>query len=328
MRVFADIFLGFCFLFLCYLSLASGEVFYTFSELIGVLSADPDSLIHTIITEIRLPRMLSVLLVGGSLSICGLYFQNLLKNALAEPFTMGFSGAAALGVSLSIALGFYSDSFGPSLLGLLACGFVAWFSIQIKQKYLLKSHVGLILIGLSIGFFCSALVVLLQGSFKPDDLHQSYQWLIGSFDTFRTKNWPLLLGPLLLLIVFQLLKNNELNKCLIGESTAKSLGINKGKLETYVLMLAALVCGFSVYISGVIAFVGLVGPHIAKRIYETKLHHKLFLRSFLVGANLLLLSDVIAINISRNIVVPTGGVVSLIGAPFLVFLLLKEKQYA
>lgn len=315
-------------LILLFLNLALGEVNLSVNDLYAIFSGSSSEINNTLVFDLRLPRMMSAFLVGGSLSVCGLYFQSLLKNPLAEPFTMGYSGAAALGVSIAISFGFRDGFIGPSLLGLIFCCLVALITIHIKNKFFLKSHVGLILIGLSIGFFASSMVVLLQGSLNPEELHLSYQWLIGSFDNFRTKLWPILLIPSALLAIFQITHSKKLNICLLGENTARSMGVNKKNIDSKVLVLAALVCGSSVYISGVIAFVGLVAPHITKKLYKTNLHDILFLRSFICGSIILLLSDLIAKLLSQSFTVPTGGVVSLIGAPFLVFLLLKDKQYA
>lgn len=314
--------LGILLLFLSYLSLSLGSQWIGPSELFPILfSSESSELLRSIVFDIRLPRLMSCVLIGASLSLCGLYFQNILRNPLAEPFTMGFSGAASLGVSLGILFGLDGSLLGPSALGLLSCLLIAAGSLKLKNKIFLQRHSSLILIGISISFFCSALVVILQSLLSPTELQSSYQWLVGSFDSFRVTSWPIMLLGFAGLCLFQFFYHQDLDKVLLGKSSAESLGVNTKKIENVLYFLTALVCGLSVYIAGIIAFVGLVSPQLVKFVYGKNLHRSLFLPNILMGAGLLVFSDNIAVSLSNEAVIPTGGVVSLIGAPFLIYLI-------
>lgn len=314
-------------LFLLFISLLALHLSQGSSEISLLDLFSKDSPVYQQILKLRIDRIMSCLLVGGCLAVSGLYFQSFLKNPLAEPFTMGFSGASALGIALGIYIGIQSP-FLIAGLGFLFCLIAVGFILNIQKKVFHNFSADLILIGICLGFFCNALVIVLQSVFRPEELQVSYQWLIGSLEHFRTSYWFLCFLPILSLIYTQLRFGKHLDKLHLGKSMASAMGTPLGKIQSAILISGALVCGVSVYLCGIIAFLGFIAPHLTKSFYKTSLHSKLFIRCFLIGACLLIFSDLLAMKLSFETSLPTGGIISLLGVPFFFNILIGEKSYA
>jgi len=276
------------------------------------------------ILALRFDRSLACFMVGGGLSVSGFLFQNLLKNPLAESFTVGFSGAAALGVSLAVAFGLHEYIWAPVLFGFVFCLITAYLIVGLSQRILRQSS-GLILLGICLGFFYNALSLLIQSLLDPHDLHYSFQWMIGSFDSLRNSWWPAALAVNMLLISYVFLQRKQIDLLLLPNESALGLGLKRNILEKQIFFLGALSCGVSVSISGVIAFVGLLGPHLSRKITKRSKASDNLMSCFLTGGSLVLVSDILARLISQNSSVPTGGIIALLGAPFFAFLLLKRS---
>lgn len=286
-----------------------------------------DSAVYQQILSFRIHRIMSCLLVGGSLAVSGLYFQSFLKNPLAEPFTMGFSGASALGIALGIYMGVQSP-FLIAGLGFVFCLLAVGFILNLQKRVFHNFSADLILIGICLGFFCNALVIVLQSVFRPEELQVSYQWLIGSLEHFRTSYWFLCVLPIFSLLYTQLKFGKQLDKLHLGKSMASAMGTPLAKIQNAILISGALVCGVSVYLCGIIAFLGFIAPHLTKSFYQTSLHSKLFIRCFLIGACLLVFSDLLAMKLSFETSLPTGGIISLLGVPFFFKILIGDRSYA
>ena len=280
-----------------------------------------------IIWNLRVPRVLLALLVGGGLSVSGTAVQALFRNPLAEPYLLGVSGGAAFGASLFTYLAILGLSL-PSFLGLP--GFAFLFSlIAVVIVYKVAQVKGtiprerLLLAGVALSFLFSAFTAFflyLTVVQRPQLLF----WLLGGFSRAR---WGLLftfapiifLGSLLFFLFWR-----ELNAFLMGEEEALSIGVPVETIKKVILAVVALVTGASVGAAGIIGFVGLMVPHISRRLIGGD-HRFLLLESFLVGATLMVLCDLLARIILSPLEIPVGIVTSLLGVPFFLWLLKKRS---
>lgn len=287
-------------------------------------SGDPS---FEIIWNLRLPRVLLALLVGGGLSVSGTAVQALFRNPLAEPYLLGVSGGAAFGASLFTYLVILGLSL-PSFLGLPGFAFI--FSLAaVVIVYKVAQVKGtiprdrLLLAGVALSFLFSAFTAFflyLTVVQRPQLLF----WLLGGFSRAR---WGLLLpfAPIILLgsLLFFLFWR-ELNAFLIGEEEALSIGVPVEAVKKAILAIVALVTGASVGAAGIIGFVGLMVPHISRRLIGGD-HRFLLLESFLIGAALMTLCDLVARVVLSPVEIPVGIVTSLLGVPFFLWLLKRRS---
>ena len=285
-----------------------------------------------IITQVRLPRVLTSMLVGGGLAVAGATFQAVLRNPLADPYIIGTASGASLGAIAALML--------PALLPGLALGTgSAWLGVGTVQvlafggglgAVLLVSAVAraarggavtLLLTGYAVSSVLSAGVALLM-YFSGNHLGAIFAWLMGSLDGSAWRNLglsaPLVLVSLLLLLA----RWRRLNVLLLGEAQASHLGIDPGRERLLLTVFASLATSAVAAISGTIGFVGLVVPHLLR--LATGPDHRLLLpASLLYGAALLALADLGA-RLARGI--PVGIVTALIGAPFFIWLLVRSRR--
>lgn len=289
-----------------------------------------------IILIYRLPRAVTAMLGGAALGMAGLKMQTLFRNPLADPFVLGISSGASLGVALVIlaawSLGFRSilektGIFGNASLVLAAVagsGVVLTVVMGIARR--VESSLTLLIVGLMFGYISSALVnVLLQ--FALEHQMQSYMaWTFGSFGGVTWKQLALL-SPIIaagLLLAMVLVK--PLNALLLGERYARSMGVNVRRARTWIILGASLLSGTVTAYCGPIGFLGIAVPHLCRLILRTSDHRVLVPAVILIGSALALLADVLAQVPGTRIVLPLNSVTSLIGAPVVIGVILRGRQ--
>lgn len=275
-----------------------------------------------IIYKIRLPRVILGILVGAGLASCGAVFQGLFRNSLAEPYTLGVSSGASLGVTLSVILGlsgFFLPlyAFAGSLLSVLVVYSVA------SSKNFLNSTI--ILCGVVLSFLFSSVVYFIFSISKPEDIHNIIMWLMGDLSSANTTTtWvaaTFIIPGIAVLILFA----EDLNILTLGDEKAFSLGVQPKRLKRILFITASVITGSAVAGSGVIGFVGIVIPHITRKLFGS--NHKLLIPwSALNGAIYLVLSDTLARVIIRPLELPVGVLTGIIGGLFFMFVLLKTDQ--
>ena len=286
--------------------------------------ADLDPLLPVVVWQVRLPRILASSLVGGSLAACGVVFQGLLLNPLADPYTLGISAGASFGASLAIVL---SLSFlGNYSLTLFA--FLGALATLIAVIYLSSSDEGygstsLILSGIIVAAILSAAISFLK-YLADEQVGAIIFWLMGSF---AGRTW----SQVVLVTVFSIIGlavffffSRDLNLMALGRRSAASLGVSTKTVTLTLLVTASLVTAACVSISGIIGFVGLLVPHIMRLIAGPD-NRRLLPLSFLAGALLLLAAD----TLTRAILpreVPVGVLTALIGGPFFCYLFRKRQK--
>jgi iron complex transport system permease protein len=292
--------------------------------LTDIFSTNPDPIAGTILWQIRLPRLLLVVLVGGAVAMTGAAIQGLFRNPLADPALIGVSSGAALFAVAYLVLG-GSAWLGQTglILSAFAGGLLATLVVvAIGQRS--QGIAGMLLAGIAINALCLAGVGLF--TFLSDDgqLRSVAFWALGSF---AAADWSATLGSFLLLPAMYLLfrERRHLDLITLGDDAASHLGLDIRRFRLRVIFYTAFIISVSVALVGIISFVGLIVPHII-RLVRGSTHSSLLPFSALLGSVVLLFAD----NVGRIVVspaeLPVGLLTSLVGGPFFVYLILKQRD--
>jgi len=282
---------------------------------------------EVIVFTLRLPRVVAAALVGGALAVAGVVFQGLLQNPLADPYIIGTSGGAALGATIALSLPVQALWFGFGLVPVLAFAgamlavLVVYNIARVGAK---APVVTLLLAGFATSSMLAAVMsflMLVSGA----TLRRIILWTMGGL---AVTGWsqvtivaPLVLGAMFVAGLFA----RDLNAFLLGEEEAAYLGVNVERRKLTLLLLGSLLTGAAVSLSGLVGFVGLVIPHVARLVLGPD-HRLLLPASALVGAAFLVLADLLARSLLAPTEIPVGIVTALIGAPFFIYLLRKSKR--
>jgi iron complex transport system permease protein len=281
-----------------------------------------------IIWNIRLPRVLLAFCIGASLALAGAAFQGLLRNPLADPYTIGVSSGASLGAVLVLFFQVSIVGLGSFTLPVVAiiCGLISLFIVfglvRLSSKSLAIETI--ILAGIIVSAFIGSIVSLIISLSDRESMTQIIYWLYGSVGMRGWSHIQLIL-PFMLIGTFILIYHyRELNALALGEDAADHIGVDVKKGKTFVLIGASLLTGAAVAVSGSIGFVGLVIPHLIRLVTGPNHRHVLPL-SMLVGGAFLILADLMARTIIAPKELPIGVITALIGAPVFALLLIRER---
>ncbi len=278
-----------------------------------------------IIENLRWNRTWTCLLVGASLSLSGLLLQTLLNNPLAEPYTLGLSGGASLGVVLAMIFLPFSQTVSLPLGGFVGCLIVTLIIGRMAMRESLSVSYHLVLLGVMISLFCGSLVILTLSLFEPSQLQTAFLWMVGRAGTERDRWWPLLAIALTLSACWTFSRLYALDKLLLGDEMAHSLNTKIKKLRLEIIINVGLLTALSASLMGLVGFVGLIAPHLSTLITGTRRHLQNTIGSLLLGGGLLLGADVLGRYIGGLKEIPAGSLIALIGAPFLMFLLFQKR---
>ena len=296
-----------------------------------LLAGEIDSVDLLILTEIRLPRVLLTLIIGGVLAASGAVLQGLFRNPLADPSLIGVSAGASVGASLSIFVGGSTISASFAGLSLVTLGAFIGSIIAVWVVYRLStgprgtSVSTMLLVGIAISALAGAMSNLLSFLADNEMLRRMSLWQMGNLDL---ASWNRVLISAAMLLVFTLLlrrQSTRLNALLLGESEARHLGVDISATKKRLILLAALAVGISTALAGIIAFVGLIVPHLVRQLAGPD-HRHLLIASGLMGAILLLLADLIARTILAPSELPVGIVTAFLGVPFFIYLLVHQRR--
>ncbi|MFT2798906.1 FecCD family ABC transporter permease [Serratia sp. N21D137] len=314
---------------LMFCSLLQGSVSITPDQVLSALGFDNEpvsSQISTIVTELRFPRTILATFTGAGLAIVGVLLQTATKNELADPFLFGLSSGASAGAVLVITR--FGDQFGEMTLPLSAFigGIVSSFSVLIlfySSRSRRAEH--LIIFGLSISFLFSALTSYLVFSGDQRAASSVMFWSLGGLGLARWDNLFIPLMSLCILCGFVAWRWRWLDGLLAGEQTAISLGINVSRLRVETFICSALATSFLVSLTGVIGFVGLMVPHMARYFVGVR-HHLLIPFAAILGAILLCAGDIVSRIIIKNQELPIGIITSGLGGFFIILLYMKRNN--
>ncbi len=280
---------------------------------------------YSILMDIRLPRILLGLAVGGSLSLAGVLLQGMFRNPLVEPYTLGISGGAALGVSLSIILGM-GTAFGAFALpfsGFIGAVAVILLVYTLSTRRGIMKVQGLLLTGVMISFITSSLIMLMMSIAETEELHGIVFWIMGSLEEPRSELIKLTLIVAALGLVASYFFSFKLNALGLGEEEARHLGINTETTKRFLFVIASVLTGCCVAITGLIGFVGLVVPHFV-RMFLGQDHRILLAGSFLSGAIFLILCDTAARTLIAPQELPVGVITGILGGTLFVYAISKR----
>jgi iron complex transport system permease protein len=297
-----------------------GAVNIPLGEIAEIIAKGKTDARFAILFDIRLPRIILGFAIGGALSLAGVILQGMFRNPLVEPYTLGISGGAALGVTLNIALRLQHifGLFSLPVFGFLGgiCAIALIYILSVKQDILKIQN--LLLCGVMLSFICSSLIMLIMALSRAEDLHGIVFWIMGSLEQ---PNWLLIkvaLGAAVLGLVAAHIFCFDLNAFSLGEEEALHLGINVERSKRILFILTSLLTGFSVAIAGIIGFVGLIVPHFIRLLVGGD-HRILLLSSFLSGAIFLIFCDTLARTIIAPIEFPVGVITGILGGSLFIY---------
>jgi iron complex transport system permease protein len=319
-----------------FLGVSIGSLSIPFSTIINIflndvfhmnLAAVGEPMYHNIVMEIRFPRVFLAGLVGASLAISGAAFQGLLKNPLADPYTLGVSSGASVGAVCVIFFGIAIPAFGSFTLPLFSISFgfitivvVLLFARMVQRTMSVET---IILTGIIFSSFLGSLISLMI-ALTGEELRQIITWLLGSV-SMRGWDYVKMIIPFFIIgTILLLINGHELNALSFGEERAQHLGVNVQRRKFLIMIAASILTGAAVAVSGTIGFVGLVIPHLTRLLYGTDHKHLLPL-SMINGGSFLILADLAARTIIAPTQLPIGVLTALIGAPVFAVILFRQR---
>ncbi len=289
---------------------------------------DVDTINLSILWNIRLPRTFLAFLVGAALAVSGAVMQGILKNPLASSYTLGISSGASFGAALVILVGFsipFASTLTVPVFGLVFGLLTVFLALGIASGIDKSMETNtIILTGMIISLFINALLTLIMALFKGE-MQRLLYWQMGSF---ALKDWSsvLILAPVLILCTLLFIRYSfEMDIASFGDEQALGLGVDLNFVKWFSLSLSSAMTGFAIAFVGIVGFIDLVAPHIARRLFGPA-HKHLLPSSALLGGGLMMLSDLIARTVISPSELPVGAVTALIGAPFFVYIFIKRKK--
>ncbi len=314
--------LGLLLLLVGVLSLSFGAAAFGFGDMFAALAGNGETQVRFILLELRLPRTLASAFVGAALAGSGAVYQSLLRNPLADPYILGISGGAAVGAVFALTLGAQgslsvaSAAFAGSVFAMLIVYGAARRQGRVNTETLL-------LVGVIANAFFNALLLFLQSLASDEGIVRATYWMMGNLRSSRLEDLQLL-GPVAAVAAAVVLRDaRSIHVLQLGAETAWHLGIDVRRTERRMYIAASLLTAAAVTLSGLIGFVGLIVPHILRRVFGTDFR-VLFPLSLLGGALLLVVSDGIARTAIAPAELPVGVLTAMLGGPFFIYLLRRR----
>jgi iron complex transport system permease protein len=317
------------------LNISFGQVSIPFKDVVKSLFGSQASkeTWEYIIINYRLPKAIVAILTGISLSVSGLLMQTYFRNPLAGPYVLGLSSGSSLGVAF-VVLGssllptflsqFFVSSYGIILASCIGSLFVLLL-IVLVSKYL-RDVMSILIVGLMFGSFTSAIVNILTYFSTAEQLQKFTFWTMGNLGNISWQN----IGFLSVVVIFgtllSILALKPLDSLLLGENYAKSMGLNLKKTQNIIIISTSILTGSITAFVGPIAFIGLAVPHLTKLLFQTSDHKTLFVGTILIGAIIMLLCDLVSQMPMSNFTLPINAITSLVGAPIVIWLIVRRKK--
>ena len=313
------------------ISLMTGTYKLSLSEMLYTFLGQGTKMHHMVIFQLRLPRILTAAFVGAALSTSGCILQSITKNQLAEPGIIGMNAGSALGVVLLITSksSNYYDAlgFGTVLLMPFAAIIGALFATLIIYGLSYKKGVDptrLILVGIGVNAGINALITMYQLNMSKGDYNKALTWISGSLWGSSWQFFMISAPIIVLLIGFTLYKSKVLDAMDLGDELAVGLGVRIERERRILLFLAVGLAASATAVAGNIAFLGLLGPHIAKRLIGP-VHRRQIPLAALINGIIIILADIVSRNLFAPLEIPVGITIAAIGVPYFIYLMMKEK---
>jgi len=308
--------------------LAWGSIHISLSEIIDVFFRKSGSGINSeILLNFRLPKAITAILAGASLSVAGLMMQTLFRNSLADPYILGVSSGASLGVALVmmaatvLPVAFVSSGWALIVSAIIGASVVLVLVVGVSFK--VHNAVSLLIVGLMFGTIAGSLVSVLQNFSNPDAIKLFVMWTFGSLSAVTWSYMHVLLPVVLIGLGMAFSLQKRLDGLLLGENYARGLGISIQQTRFLIVIATGLLAGGITAFTGPIAFVGVAIPHIARGLFRVSSHRILLPATILCGASLLLICDIITQIPTYTL--PINTVSALFGAPIIIWIILKRR---
>ncbi|MDH5474049.1 MAG: iron ABC transporter permease [Cyclobacteriaceae bacterium] len=335
-RFIIGVLLPIAILVLLILNISIGSVSIPFSSLLeSFFTDDIKTSWYTIIWQFRMPKAITAILVGAGLSVCGLQMQTLFRNPLAGPFVLGISSGASLGVALlilsgSIIGGFIYHWIIGSWVVVIASslGSFSVLMVVMVMSIRVKDSMSLLIIGLMFGSATGALVGVLQYFSSAQEIQLFMIWTFGNLGGLNWGEITIMFFLISLGLGMNFILIKPLNALLLGENYARSMGVNMKINRMLIICSTSLLAGSITAFCGPIAFVGLAVPHVVRGIFQSADHRVLIPASILVGSGIMLFCDTVAQLPGSEYTLPINAITSLLGAPFVIWIILKKRNIA
>ena len=317
-------------IFLVVADILIGSVSIPLEDFMNWLKGEENSeVFNFIVLQSRIPKALTAVLCGASLSLAGLLMQTLFRNPLAGPYLLGISsgaglgvallvmGAGAIGISLSSQLSFNAAAIGGSLV---------MMTILFGVSFKVKDVMTLLIFGVMMGSIATAIIGLIQFFTSDFQLKSFIIWTLGSLSAVSYGELASLSVVLLSSSVFMIAQYKGLNAILIGEDFAKMLGVKILSIRLSIIIVTGILAGLITAFCGPIGFVGIIIPHLARLVLKTNDHLLLIPVCLLLGANVLLLSDILAHLPADGTSLPINSITSIIGIPIILWIIFGNKN--
>lgn len=313
-------------------ALQFGAKFISLDQIISALMSMIDanttaSMTDTIITDIRLPRLIYSVLTGIGLSLVGLLMQTVTRNALADPYVLGVSSGASTGAVFAIIMGglpFLGQYNTPIFAALGAALSIILVLLCVGKS---NSPVKLILIGMGMtGVFSALTMMIIYGAKHEAQVRSAMFWLLGSFAGIQWSDLPLTAIIITLFMLYIYTFNQDLDVLLLGNHKAAQMGLSVKQLQLSIVVISSIVIATLVSKVGVVGFIGLIIPHLARIIGGPKHKHTL-LFSALIGSIVMIWSDVLSRALYSPEEIPIGVLTSLLGAPLFIWIIMNRYKH-
>lgn len=286
-----------------------------------------------IIMNFRLPKAITAILVGIGLSVSGLLMQTLFRNPLAGPYVLGLSSGSSLGVAFVI-LGagflpavlsqFLLSSYGIILASCIGSSLVLLMILLVSKR--LRDTMSILIIGLMFSSFTGAIVSVFSYFSTAEQLQKYTFWSMGSIGNLSWLNIKILAISIVVGLVLSLFSLKSLDALLLGENYAKSMGLNLKKSRYILIFATSILAGSITAFAGPIAFIGLAVPHLSKLLFQTSNHKVLFFATLMMGAIIMLICDTVSQMPGFDFTLPINAITSIIGAPIVIWLIVRKKS--
>ena len=313
------------------LNVMMGSVSVSFDDVINVFTGrDVDEMVRTIILNIRLPRIVAALLLGGSLALSGYLLQTFFANPIVGPFVLGISSGAKLTVAITLIIllsrGFNIGSVGMVISAffgaMLAMGFVLIISVKVKNMSIL------VVCGIMTGYICSAITDLLVTFADDSNIVNLHNWSLGSLSGMNWNDIRIITVITIICFVLTFLLSKPISAYRLGEAYARNMGVNITALRVMLILMSSLMAACVTAFAGPISFVGIAVPHLMKSMLKTSSPIVMIPASFLGGAVLTLFCDGIARTVFAPTEVSISSVTAVLLVPVVIVIMIKRREEA
>jgi iron complex transport system permease protein len=317
------------------LNISFGQVAIPMKEVFKSLfgSAASKETWEYIILNFRLPKAITAVLVGVGLSTSGLLMQTLFRNPLAGPYVLGLSSGSSLGVAFVIlGAGLLPAAFSQILLspyGIILASCIGSLSVLLMVLIVsqrLRDTMSILIVGLMFSSFAGALVSVFSYFSTAEQLQKYTFWSMGSIGNISWVNISILAVCVFIGLLLSLLSLKPLDALLLGENYAKSMGLNLTRARYIMIFATSILAGSITAFAGPIAFIGLAVPHLAKLLFKTSNHQILFVATLLIGSIIMLFCDTVSQMPGFEFTLPINAITSIIGAPIVIWLIVRKKS--